>query len=138
MYGVPFARVYPKGTSKFCPICGGSLKEQDRECPSCRLYRHNCGSDEHWPQGDKSRTFWCWQRCRQCRWHCRRWASLRQVAGVSPFTAAMGKQTGWKPFSPQFLAMVLTKSAPLLQGVENQAHTPGTSKPQNLHLPFWR
>ncbi|MFN4179726.1 MAG: IS200/IS605 family accessory protein TnpB-related protein [Armatimonadota bacterium] len=39
-HGVPIVFVNPKDTSKSCPICGGSLRGQDKECPTCRLSRH--------------------------------------------------------------------------------------------------
>ena len=39
-YGVPIIFVDPKDTSKSCPICGGSLRGQDKKCSSCGLSRH--------------------------------------------------------------------------------------------------
>jgi putative transposase len=39
-FGVPIVFVDPKGTSRFCPICGGCLRGQAKVCPSCGLSRH--------------------------------------------------------------------------------------------------
>lgn len=56
-YGVPIVFVDPAGTSSSCPKCGGSLRGQDRECPSCGLSRHYvaainiaCRGEEKFPE----------------------------------------------------------------------------------------
>jgi len=62
-FGVPLVFVDPQGTSKTCPICGGSLRGQERVCPSCGLSRHYVAAINIACRGEKnSPVFQGWGR----------------------------------------------------------------------------